>query len=62
MADAISADTSIDAMAPLAALCRMVPDQAFTASMRQEVVAMARKLEQEGKIVLKSEGGDDYVT
>ena len=42
MADAISADTSIDAMAPLAALCRMVPDQAFTASMRQQVVAMAR--------------------
>ena len=32
------------------------------AKAQQEVVAMARKLEQEGKIVLKSEGGDEYVT
>ena len=32
------------------------------AKAQQEVVALARKLEQEGKIVLKSEGGDEYVT
>ena len=32
------------------------------AKAQQEVVAMARKLEQEGKIILKSEGGDEYVT
>ncbi len=32
------------------------------AKAQQEVVAMARKLEQEGKIVLKSDGGDEYVT
>ena len=31
------------------------------AKAQQEVVALARKLEQEGKIVLKSEGGDEYV-
>ena len=32
------------------------------AKAQQEVVAIARKLEQEGKIVLKSDGGDDYVS
>ncbi len=32
------------------------------AKAQQEVVALARKLEQEGKIVLKSDGGDDYVS
>jgi flagellar motor switch protein FliG len=31
------------------------------AKAQLEVVAVARKLEMEGKIVLKSEGGDDYV-
>jgi flagellar motor switch protein FliG len=32
------------------------------AKAQVEVVALARKLESEGKIVLKSDGGDDYVT
>ncbi len=32
------------------------------AKAQLDIVAMARKLEQEGKIVLKSEGADEYVT
>jgi flagellar motor switch protein FliG len=31
------------------------------AKAQVDVVAIARKLEAEGKIVLKSDGGDDYV-
>lgn len=40
--DVTSADGAVDGVAPLAALCRMVPDRAFTATMQQQVVAMAR--------------------
>ena len=32
----------VEAMAPLAALVRMLPQQAFTSSLQQQVIAMAR--------------------
>ncbi len=42
MSNVAEADLLIDTLAPLAALFHISPDRAFTPSLQQQVVAMAR--------------------
>lgn len=42
MSGVAEADALIDEVSPLAALCHIAPEQVFTATMQQQVVAMAR--------------------